>query len=47
MNFSSLNKITPPGTVMIAAIQIIIGVQLLLAFVSYDISSYPKKTLQR
>jgi len=47
LSFSSINKITPPGTVMISAIQIILGVQFLLAFLSYDISSSPKKTLQR
>jgi glycosyltransferase involved in cell wall biosynthesis len=33
------------GTVMIAALPIIVGVQLLLAFLSYDIQSVPRSTL--
>jgi glycosyltransferase involved in cell wall biosynthesis len=33
------------GTVMIAALPIIVGVQLLLAFFSYDIESVPRSTL--
>jgi dolichol-phosphate mannosyltransferase len=34
---------TPPGTVMLAALPILMGVQLVLAFLSYDIGSVPRK----
>jgi Glycosyltransferases involved in cell wall biogenesis len=36
---------TAPGTVMLATLPIIIGLQFLLAFVSYDISSMPTRAL--
>lgn len=35
------------GTVMLSALPIIIGFQLLLAFISYDISSVPKNPIHR
>jgi glycosyltransferase involved in cell wall biosynthesis len=35
------------GTVMLAALPIIIGIQLLLAFLSYDVQSVPKIPLQK
>jgi dolichol-phosphate mannosyltransferase len=38
---------TPAGTVMVAALPIILGLQLLLAFLSYDISSVPKRPIHR
>lgn len=34
---------TPAGTVMLAALPIIIGIQFLLAFIGYDISSLPRR----
>ena len=34
---------TPVGTVMVAAMPIIIGLQLILAFLAYDIASIPRK----
>jgi glycosyltransferase involved in cell wall biosynthesis len=34
---------TPAGTVMLSALPIIIGTQLLLAFIGYDISSTPRR----
>ncbi len=37
---------TPPGTVMIAALPILVGIQLILAFVSYDVSNIPRRPLQ-
>lgn len=40
-------EITPPGTVMLAALPIIVGFQLLLAFLSYDIMTIPKRTLHK
>jgi len=38
---------TLSGTVMLSAIPIIIGVQFILAFLSYDISSVPRRSLHR
>jgi len=38
---------TPPGTVMISAILIIVGVQFILAFINYDIANVPQRTLHR
>ncbi|MCL5277049.1 MAG: glycosyltransferase family 2 protein [Deltaproteobacteria bacterium] len=41
----SLNEgiITPPGTVMLAALPILMGLQLILAFLGYDIASVPRR----
>jgi len=36
---------TPAGTVMLSAMPIIIGLQLILAFLAYDISSVPRRPL--
>jgi hypothetical protein len=36
---------TPAGTVMVAALPILLGLQLILAFFNYDISSVPKRPL--
>ena len=38
---------TPAGTVMLAALPILTGLQLVLAFIGYDIASVPKRTLHR
>jgi glycosyltransferase involved in cell wall biosynthesis len=38
---------TPAGTVMLAAMPILMGVQLILAFIAYDIASVPKRPLQK
>lgn len=35
-------KASPAGTVILAALTILVGLQLLLAFISYDIASVPK-----
>lgn len=37
---------TPPGTVMLAALPILMGMQLILAFLAYDISSVPKRSIR-
>lgn len=37
---------TPPGTVMIAALPILVGIQLILAFLSYDVNSIPRRPIQ-
>lgn len=37
----------PAGTVMLSAMPVLIGLQLILAFLSYDISSIPRRPLHR
>lgn len=37
---------TAPGTVMIAALPILVGVQFILAFLSYDVSNIPRRPIQ-
>ena len=41
--YSNIGEITPPGTVMISAISILVGIQFILAFINFDINSIPKK----
>lgn len=38
---------TPAGTVMMAALPLIMGVQLVLAFLAYDIAAVPRRPLHR
>lgn len=38
---------TPAGTVMLAALPVLMGIQLVLAFLGYDIASIPKRPLHR
>lgn len=38
---------TPAGTVMLAAMPVILGVQLILAFLAYDIASVPRRPLHK
>jgi len=38
---------TPAGTVMLAALPLLMGVQLILAFIGYDIASVPKRPRHR
>lgn len=40
------NTSTPLGTVMIAALPILVGIQLILAFLSYDVSTIPRRPIQ-
>ena len=35
----------PPGTVMLAALPTLAGLQLLLAFVGYDVSNQPRRPI--
>lgn len=44
---ASLGIVTPPGTVMIAALPLLAGLQLLLAFFGYDISNVPRPPVHR
>jgi glycosyltransferase involved in cell wall biosynthesis len=41
------NLATPAGTVMLAALPVIMGVQLILAFLAYDIASVPRNPLHK
>jgi hypothetical protein len=38
---------TPPGTVMLAALPILVGGQLLLSFLGADISNVPRRSLNK
>jgi hypothetical protein len=38
---------TPAGTVMVAGLPLLIGMQFVLAFLAYDISSTPRRVIQR
>lgn len=44
---SQLGLPTPVGTVMLAAMPIIIGIHFILAFLAYDISAIPKRPIHR
>jgi dolichol-phosphate mannosyltransferase len=44
---SQTGQMTAPGTVMIAGLALLMGLQLILAFLSYDISSVPKRPLHQ
>jgi dolichol-phosphate mannosyltransferase len=47
LNSAQAGVATPAGTVMLSAMPILMGLQLILAFVSFDISSVPKRPLHR
>jgi len=38
-------RVTPAGTVMLAVLPILMGLQFVLAFIAYDVSSVPKRPL--
>jgi glycosyltransferase involved in cell wall biosynthesis len=44
---SDIGSSTPVGTVIIAALSILCGVQLLLAFLGYDIANVPSRAIHR
>jgi hypothetical protein len=44
---SRLNVPATSGTVMVAALPVIVGVQLVLAFLSYDLQNVPREILHR
>ena len=41
----SLGRATPLGTIMLAALPTMLGIQMLLAFLSYDVSSVPRRPI--
>lgn len=47
MESAQLGVSTPAGTVMLAAMPILMGLQLILAFIGYDISSIPNRPIHR
>ncbi len=44
---AALGVATPAGTVMLAALPILLGVQLVLAFIGFDVSNVPRRPLQK
>jgi dolichol-phosphate mannosyltransferase len=47
LHFMSIGRPAPAGTVMLSALPVIIGLQLILAFVGHDTSSVPNRPLHR
>lgn len=47
VNGRALGVPTTAGTVMLAALPVILGIQLILAFLGYDISKVPRRPMQR
>lgn len=47
MHSAQTGQPTAPGTVMLAALPLIIGLQFVLAFLSYDIASVPRRPIHR
>jgi glycosyltransferase involved in cell wall biosynthesis len=45
IHFSQASVPAPAGTVMLAAMPVLMGLQLILAFFSYDISSVPRQSI--
>ncbi|MCL2309040.1 MAG: glycosyltransferase family 2 protein [Proteobacteria bacterium] len=44
---AALGVTTPAGTVIVAAVSLLVGLQLLLAFLGYDIANVPRRPLHR
>lgn len=47
VRYSQMDSYTPTGTVMLASLPIILGFQLLLSAINYDIMNVPKDPIQR
>lgn len=50
LNFEAsrdLNQATPPGTLILISMAVLVGVQLILSFFSYDIDSSPTKPISK
>jgi len=41
------DRVTPTGTIMLAVVAVIVGLQFVLAFLAYDIASVPRRPLQK
>ena len=46
-HYGSQGLTTPPGTVIVAVLPILLGIQFILAFISHDISSIPLRPLHK
>jgi dolichol-phosphate mannosyltransferase len=44
---AQMGTTTPAGTVMVAALPVLMGVQLILAFLAYDIASVPRRPIHK
>jgi dolichol-phosphate mannosyltransferase len=44
---AKMGTVTPAGTVMVAALPVLMGVQLILAFLAYDIASVPRRPIHK
>lgn len=47
LHSASIHAATPTGTIVVGMVAILTGLQLLLAFVNYDVSSVPRRPLQK
>ncbi|WP_084435668.1 glycosyltransferase family 2 protein [Desulfomicrobium escambiense] len=47
INSASANSVTSSGTVMLAALPVLMGIQFILAFLGHDISSVPTRPISR
>ncbi|PRC93958.1 glycosyltransferase family 2 protein [Solimicrobium silvestre] len=47
LNSARIDTATPAGTVMLAALPILMGIQLILAFLAYDIASVPHRPIHK
>lgn len=45
--YSDLGQVTPAGTVMLSALPVLVGLQLVLAFFAFDISSAPTRPVHK
>jgi hypothetical protein len=45
--FATNKIVAPTGTIVLSALSVLIGLQFILGFLSYDINSVPKKVLHR
>ncbi|PKM13051.1 MAG: glycosyl transferase family 2 [Gammaproteobacteria bacterium HGW-Gammaproteobacteria-3] len=47
LNSLHQGTVTPAGTVMLAALPVLMGIQLILAFLSYDIANVPRRAFHK
>ena len=47
LNSRSLNQATPTGTLILVSMSVLVGIQLILSFFSFDIESSPTKPIKR
>jgi dolichol-phosphate mannosyltransferase len=47
LNSASIGTVTPAGTVMVSALSVLMGMQLVLAFFAHDIASVPRRAIHK